>query len=71
MVVEMPLDVVVVAGVVVALAAPGLAVLGVLAGLVAKIRIEVVRKVDDALGSGDREPGIASGLAGANREGSE
>jgi hypothetical protein len=48
MVVEMPLNVGVVAGGVVALAAPGLAVLGVLAGLVTRVRIEVVRDVDEA-----------------------
>jgi hypothetical protein len=43
MVVEMPLNVGVVAGGVITLAAPLLAVLGVLAALVAKIRIEIVR----------------------------
>jgi hypothetical protein len=47
MVVEMPLNVSVVAGGVVAIAAPGLAVLGVLAGLVAKVRIEIVREVEE------------------------
>jgi hypothetical protein len=47
MVVEMPLNVGVVAGGVVALAAPGLAVLGVLAGLVTKVRIEVVRDAEE------------------------
>jgi hypothetical protein len=56
MVVEMPLNVGVVAGGVVALAAPGLAVLGVLAGLVAKVRIEVVREVDDTPASTPQEP---------------
>jgi hypothetical protein len=48
MVVEMPLNVGVVAGGVVTLAAPGLAVLGVLAALVTRVRIEVVRDVDEA-----------------------
>lgn len=44
----MPLNVGVVAGGVVTLAAPGLAVLGVLAGLVTRVRIEVVCDVDEA-----------------------
>jgi hypothetical protein len=60
MVVEMPLNVGVVAGGVVALAAPGLAVLGVLAGLVTRVRIEVVRDVEEV-----RE---AAEMCGAGRD---
>jgi len=46
-VLEIPLTAGAVAGGVVAIAAPFLAVLGAIAGLLAKVRIEVVRDVDE------------------------
>lgn len=49
-VLETPLTVGVVAGGVVALAAPWLAVLGVIAALVTRVTVEVVREVDDDSG---------------------
>lgn len=53
-VLETPLTVGVVAGGVVALAAPWLAVLGVIAALVTKVTVEVVREVDEDADDGDK-----------------
>jgi len=53
-VLETPLTVGVVAGGVVALAAPWLAVLGVIAALVTRVTVEVVREVDDDADEGDK-----------------
>lgn len=53
-VLETPLTVGVVAGGVVALAAPWLAVLGVIAALVTRVTVEVVREVDDGTDGGDK-----------------
>ena len=47
MVLEMPLNIGVLAGGAVALAAPWLAVLGVLAALVARVRVEILRDADE------------------------
>jgi hypothetical protein len=52
MVLEMPLNIGVLAGGAVALAVPWLAVLGVLAALVARVRVEILRDADDEAGSG-------------------
>ncbi len=51
-VLETPLTIGVVAGGVVALAAPWLAVLGVIAALVTRVTVEVVREVEDDKGEG-------------------
>ncbi|MFZ2103516.1 MAG: DUF4342 domain-containing protein [Oricola sp.] len=56
---ETPLTFGAVAGGVVALAAPWLAILGVIAALVTHVRIEVVREVDDKP-EGDGKPDDAS-----------
>lgn len=53
-VLETPLTVGVVAGGVVALAAPWLAVLGVIAALVTRVTVEVVREVEDHTDNGDK-----------------
>jgi hypothetical protein len=53
-VLETPLTVGVVAGGVVALAAPWLAVLGVIAALVTRVTVEVVREVDEDEGEDDK-----------------
>ncbi len=53
---EVPLTFGVVAGGVFMLAAPTLTALGALAGLVANVRIEIVREVDDDEGEGGGEP---------------
>ena len=53
-VLETPLTVGVVAGGVVALAAPWLAVLGVIAALVTHVTVEVVREVDENEDDGDK-----------------
>lgn len=53
-VLETPLTVGVVAGGVVALAAPWLAVLGVIAALVTRVTVEVVREVEDDTDNGDK-----------------
>lgn len=50
MVLEMPLNIGVLAGGAVALAAPWLAVLGVLAALVARVRVEILRETDEESG---------------------
>lgn len=53
---EVPLTFGVVAGGVFMLAAPTLTALGALAGLVANVRIEIVREVDEDEGEGGGEP---------------
>lgn len=53
---ELPLTVGAVTGGVVALAAPWLAVLGAVTGLVARVRIEIVRVSDDEGEDKDEEP---------------
>ncbi len=53
---EVPLTFCVVAGGVFMLAAPTLTALGALAGLVANVRIEIVREVDEDEGEGGEEP---------------
>ncbi len=53
-VLETPLTVGVVAGGVVALAAPWLAVLGVIAALVTRVTVEVVREVEEDTNDGDK-----------------
>lgn len=52
---EIPLTVGAVTGGVVALAAPWLAVLGALAGLLAKVRIEIVRQEEAGPGDADED----------------
>lgn len=54
-VMEVPLTAGAAVGGVVVLAAPWLAILGALAGLLAKVRIEVVRDVDSAGPDGDKK----------------
>ena len=56
MVLEMPLNIGVLAGGAVALAAPWLAVLGVLAALVARVRVEILRETDEDSGRAERGP---------------
>lgn len=56
-VLEVPLTAGAVAGGVVVLAAPWLAILGALAGLLARVRIEVVRDVQDDETSDDKDEG--------------
>ncbi|MEP0763342.1 MAG: DUF4342 domain-containing protein [Chloroflexota bacterium] len=53
---EVPLTFGVVAGGVFMLAAPTLTALGALAGLLANVRIEIVREVDEDEGEGGGEP---------------
>ncbi|MCC2688227.1 MAG: hypothetical protein K0S21_1030 [Rhizobiaceae bacterium] len=64
MVLEMPLNIGVLAGGAVALAAPWLAVLGVLAALVARVRVEIIREADE----GDEPPERGSGKADAGSD---
>lgn len=54
-VLEVPLNAGAAVGGVVVLAAPWLAILGALAGLLAKVRIEIVRDVDGASPEGEEE----------------
>jgi len=64
MVLEMPLNIGVLAGGAVALAAPWLAVLGVLAALVARVRVEIIREADE----GDGRPGQDSDQAAGSSD---
>jgi hypothetical protein len=61
MVLEMPLNIGVLAGGAVALAAPWLAVLGVLAALVARVRVEILREADEEAGRPERRADPAEG----------